>query len=208
MYFTSSPINHDPALTSSWAYVRRIDLENQRKMSTQSCPARCVYILINITIKEEENTCLSIWTEPVLLTWHTSPLKHVENICNIQEIYLGSIEQAGTKNGILRTGICTACMNGNILSSCALLNFFKPSIQLLTWIFPPKQYKNTYEGCWDRRISYYKKWFVGNHTSTLRQNAKISSVVSTFISTLFLREKLTFFCCSTPMYLTKQNEYF
>jgi hypothetical protein len=50
----------------------------------------------------------------------------------------GQLNRQVLKNGILRTGICTACMNGNILSSCALLNFLKPSIQLLTWIFPPK----------------------------------------------------------------------
>ena len=50
-----------------------------------------------------------------------------------------SVEEAGTEK--LRTGSCTACMNANILGSCALLSFFKPSIQLQPWNFPPKHYK-------------------------------------------------------------------
>ena len=100
------------------------------KKDVQLNPAGCVYILINITIKEGENICLSIWTEQVFWTWHTSPLKHVKRICDVQETDFGSTEKAGTKNGILRTGNCTACMNAKILDSCALLSCLKPSIQL------------------------------------------------------------------------------
>jgi hypothetical protein len=81
--------------------------------------------------------------------------KSMSKISVTYKIYIwDQLDRQVLKNGILRTGICTACMNGNILSSCALLNFFKPIIQLLPWIFPPKQYKITYD---DRRISYYKK---------------------------------------------------
>ena len=43
MCFTSSPINHDPLLTSSLAYAQRIDLENQRKMSNSILPGVSIY---------------------------------------------------------------------------------------------------------------------------------------------------------------------
>uniref|UniRef100_A0A2P2PAE7 Uncharacterized protein n=1 Tax=Rhizophora mucronata TaxID=61149 RepID=A0A2P2PAE7_RHIMU len=33
MCFTSSPMNHEPALMSSWAYVRRIDLLIQMNLA-------------------------------------------------------------------------------------------------------------------------------------------------------------------------------
>lgn len=50
MCFTSSPINHDPALTSSCAYVRRISLQKEH---FNSIP--CIEVLIS-TINKNEKT--------------------------------------------------------------------------------------------------------------------------------------------------------
>jgi len=143
MCFTSSPINHDPVLTSSWAYIRRIDLEKTKEWC-QLNSAKCVYILINLTKKEKENTCLLTWTEPVLLKWHITPLKHVESICPIQEtILLGQLKRQAPKHGIFRATSCTSCVNAYILGACALLSFLKPSIKHLQITF------------------FFTNWFVG-----------------------------------------------
>lgn len=45
IYFTSSPINHDPVVTSSWAYERRIDLQEQRMwLSIKAPPSLCIAV--------------------------------------------------------------------------------------------------------------------------------------------------------------------
>jgi len=40
---TSSPINQDPTLTSSWAYVRRMDLPTQKNKNLTTVPSRIEY---------------------------------------------------------------------------------------------------------------------------------------------------------------------